>query len=111
MKTPNNIRINGVDYEICICDNLNNGGNVIYGEVDYGKTTIYINNTLSEHQHQCITLFHEMTHVLFNNADLELEDDLERVINIVERGFYQILQDNGEKLFDLAETNEGGKQC
>ena len=49
---------------------------------------------------RCITLLHEILHGIRNHAGLEIEDE-EAIVDMFARGIYQVLQDNGERLFDL----------
>ena len=103
MKIPDSVRIGGVEYEVF--DNqpsLNDGENLLYGQIDYRESTIRLFNLCEGHQMKCITLLHEILHGIRNHAGLEVENE-EDVVDMFARGLYQVLQDNGRRLFDLEE--------
>lgn len=101
MKIPESIRIGGVEYEII--DNvpaLNDGQNLLYGQIDYHNNTIELSDIAKGHQTKCLTLWHEILHGIRNHAGLDVENE-EAVVEMFARGIYQVLQDNGRRLFDL----------
>lgn len=101
MKIPNSIRIGGVEYEIQYADNLRNGADLCYGMISYDDGVIQLSNTDGRgHEHRCITLWHEILHGIFNHACSKVENE-EEVVEILSKGIYQVLQDNGQRLFDL----------
>lgn len=103
MKIPDFVRIGGVEYEVF--DNqpsLNDGENLLYGQIDYRESTIRLSDLREGHQMKCITLLHEILHGIRNHAGLEIENE-EEVVDMFARGLYQVLQDNGGRLFDLKE--------
>lgn len=103
MKIPEHVRIGGVEYEVI--DNvsgLNDGQNVLAGEINYNDSVIRLNEVVAGHQMKCITLWHEILHGIRNHAGIEIEDE-ETVVELFARGIYQVLQDNGARLFDLKE--------
>ena len=103
MKIPESVRIGGVEYEVI--DNvsgLNDGQNVLAGEINYNDSVIRLNEVVAGHQMKCITLWHEILHGIRNHAGIEIEDE-ETVVELFARGIYQVLQDNGARLFDLKE--------
>lgn len=103
MKIPRSVRIGGVEYEVI--DNvagLNDGQNVLAGEINYNDSVIRLNEVVAGHQMKCITLWHEILHGIRNHAGIEIEDE-ETVVELFARGIYQVLQDNGARLFDLKE--------
>lgn len=104
MKIPDSVRIGGVEYEVF--DNqpsLNDGENLLYGQIDYRESTIRLSDLCEGHQMKCITLLHEILHGIRNHAGLEIENE-EEVVDMFARGLYQVLQDNGGRLFDLKEN-------
>lgn len=105
MKIPDSIRINGVDYKVVYTSALNDGNNVLYGSIDYENSIIELNPNRQEHQHMCITFLHEIIHgIAFTMGMAEtMGDDEEKIIDAFARGIYQVLQDNGRKLFDIKE--------
>ena len=49
-------------------------------------------------------LRHEILHGIMESSNMELDVETEeRVCNVLSRGIYQVLQDNGRRLFDLQE--------
>ena len=106
MKIPKSVRIGGVEYEVI--DNvsgLNDGQSVLAGEINYNDSVIRLNEVVAGHQMKCITLWHEILHGIRNHAGIEIEDE-ETVVELFARGIYQVLQDNGARLFDLKDGNK-----
>jgi len=107
MKIPDKIRIGGVDYEVRSVDHLNNGEKVCYGQISYEEAAIKINPSNQEHQMQCVTLWHEILHAIFAHAALDCrklditDANVEMIIEVMSKGIYQVLQDNGKSLFDI----------
>jgi Zn-dependent peptidase ImmA (M78 family) len=92
-KLPKSIRVDGIDYAIEQKPDLNNGSNVMYGEVSYTEAKISINTNIDE-QLKELTLWHELVHIILNNADMYDERDNEKLVNAISTGLYQIIQDN-----------------
>lgn len=105
MKIPESIRIGGIEYEIEYVPNLRDGNRLLYGYIDYDNSKIQISETDGRgHQHQCLTLLHEILHGIREHAGLTIENE-EEVMEVLSKGLYQVLQDNGARLFDLAERS------
>ena len=103
MKIPESIRIGGVEYPVGREVNLNDGLNMCYGHIDYERCHIRLLDSPSmSHEKKCITLWHEILHGIRQHAGLEIEDE-EAVVNMFAKGIYQVLQDNGGRLFDIRE--------
>lgn len=101
MKIPKSIRIGGVEYEIEFVENLNDGVNMAYGFIDYDESKIQLSSTVGTgHQKRCLTLWHEILHGIRKHAGLTIENE-EEVVDTLARGIYQVIQDNGDRLFDL----------
>ena len=101
MKIPKEIRIGGVEYEII--DNvpsLNNGVDLLYGRINFRENTISISDIAQGHQTKCLTLWHEILHGIRDHAGLHIDNE-EAIVEMFARGIYQVLQDNGARLFDL----------
>ena len=105
MKIPKIIRIGGVDYEIRDVDNLNDGVSVCYGQISFEDSVIELHAKNQNHQKRCVTLWHEILHGVAEHASLEIENE-ERVIDVLAKGIYQVSQDNGRALFDIAERGD-----
>lgn len=104
MKIPSKVRIGGVDYSIQYEPNVRTGTTLLYGKIEFGECVITLSDTDGKsHQHQCITFWHEVLHGIAEHANLVLpEGDEDRIIDTLAKGIYQVLQDNGAALFDLA---------
>lgn len=104
MKIPESVRIGGVEYAVEFSEIVRIGPELCYGAISYPDTTIQISETdAGEHQHQCITLWHEILHGIFNHASMKPENE-EEIVEVLSKGIYQVLQDNGRRFFDLADT-------
>jgi len=84
MKIPESIRVNGREIKIERPDYVHMDGRVCYGKAKFSEGIIEISKNDAEHQHQCVTMWHELCHFFC-------------------QGIYQVLQDNGMKLFDMKE--------
>lgn len=102
MIIPNNLRINGMEYTINNPDSLDDGTSVLYGNVSYSNCEININDKNQCYQHKCVTLWHEIAHVILHNAGIELEqENLEKICDAFGYGIYQILQDNVLSMYNV----------
>ena len=101
MKIPDSVRIHGVEYSVKYTDNLNNGTNVCYGHIDYDNSCIELSATHgTEHQKRCQVLWHEILHGIREQNGMMIENE-EAVVDMFAKGIYQVLQDNGARLFDI----------
>lgn len=101
MKIPETVRIGGVDYAVEVSENVRMGNNICYGTIDYTESLILLSSTDSTgHQHRCITLWHEILHGIFEHACIHPKNE-EEVVEVLSRGIYQVLQDNGRAFFDI----------
>ena len=50
-------------------------------------------------------MLHEILHGVRNYMGVEIENE-EDVVDMFAKGLYQVLQDNGARLFDILKTNE-----
>lgn len=106
MKIPDSVRIAGVEYKVLYVGQLNNGVNLAYGHIDFENSVIRLSSTIgTEHQKRCQTLWHEILHGIRENNGMEIENE-EAVVDMFAKGVYQVLQDNGARLFDL-EKHDG----
>lgn len=103
MKIPESIRIGGIEYKVLYEPNLRLNNNLCYGAISYDDSTITLSTTDGTgHQMRCVTLLHEILHGIRNHAGIEIENE-EEVVDMLAKGIYQVLQDNGGRLFDLKE--------
>lgn len=110
MKIPESIRIAGVEYKVIITPNLMSGSVAAYGHIDYENSVIELSDTFgTEHQKRCQILWHEILHGIRENNGMEIENE-EAVVEMFSKGIYQVLQDNGARLFDIATTEKGGAE-
>lgn len=102
MKIPEKIRIGGIEYAIEYGENVRVGNQLCYGAISYDKNVITLSsNDGAEHQRRCVTLWHEILHGIREHAGMEIENE-EEIVEMFAKGIYQVLQDNGGRLFDLA---------
>lgn len=100
MKIPESVRIGGVEFAVVKEHRMNDGKHLLAGQYRPMDCQIAIAEE-SSYQYQCLSLWHEIMHGLEDQAQLELGEQRERIIEAFARGFYQVLQDNGGRLFDL----------
>ena len=102
MKIPDSIRIGGVEYPVVYVEHLNNGVNLAYGHIDFDACKIELSDTIgTAHEKRCKVLWHEILHGIREHAGLEIENE-EEVVDMFAKGIYQVLQDNGRRLFDIS---------
>lgn len=102
MKIPNSIRIVGAEYAVQIKPHARQGGQVLAGYIDYEENVIALSEESCKcHERMCITLLHEVLHGIVEANGMTVEKE-EAVVEMFARGLYQVLQDNGARLFDLA---------
>lgn len=104
MKIPESVRIAGVEYKVEVVPALMNGATAAYGHIDYENSRIELSDSFGvEHQKRCLILWHEILHGIIDASGLDIKHE-ERVVEMFARGIYQVLQDNGARLFDLRTT-------
>lgn len=107
MKIPESIRIAGVEYKVKMEPGLNNGTNLAYGNINWDECVIKLSSSTGmSHQKMCVVLWHEILHGLLHRVGLE-PDNEEQLVDLLAKGIYQVLQDNGGRLFDLVIDQEG----
>lgn len=114
MKIPEKIRIGGVEFAVVIEARLNDGLKMLAGQYRPMDCQIAVAEE-SSHEYRCLSMWHEIMHGIEDQAQLDLGDQKERIIEAFARGVYQVLQDNGGRLFDLEKMvpisaiHEGGQ--
>lgn len=107
MKIPKTIRLNGIEYTVKIVDHLDNGINLAYGFISYDTHEILISEQKGiGYQKKCLVLLHEIMHGIAEAYRLDLGDNEEKIVDTFARGVYQVLQDNGQRLFDIKEESD-----
>lgn len=108
MKIPSEVRIAGVDYLVTIREGLNDGLKMLRGEISFSNSVITLCPS-QNHQAMSQTLLHEILHGIFYHYGIEMEEKKEEeVVERLSHGLYQVLQDNGGKLFDLVKEGAPG---
>lgn len=106
MKIPESVRIGGVEYTISFEEHLNDKTHLCYGCISYEDSEIKLSSDRGTgHEFRCITLWHEILHGICEHAGLEIEDE-EKIVEVLSRGVYQVLQDNGRRLFDIVSESD-----
>ncbi len=101
MKIPESVRIGGVEYRVVYEPNARAGNNLVFGKIDFDNGLIVLSETDGTgHEHRCMTMLHEILHGILWHASAEFEDE-EKIVTVMAKGLYQVLQDNGGRLFDL----------
>lgn len=100
MKLPESIRIGGVEFEVIVEPRLNDGEKMLAGQIRHMDCQILVNED-SSHEYKCLSLWHEIMHGIEAQAQLDLGEKQELIIEAFARGVYQVLQDNGRRLFDI----------
>lgn len=104
MKIPESVRIGGVEYEVQYQENLRIDNDLCYGYISYDDSTITLSSSDGTgHQRRCVTLWHEILHGIQEHSGIPVENE-EEVIEMFSKGIYQVLQDNGRRLFDLKDA-------
>lgn len=108
MKIPESIRIGGVEYKIVNESRMNDGSNLLAGQIRHMECEIAIAAECS-HEYACLSLWHEIMHGIEEQTQINLGKDRERIIESFARGVYQVLQDNGRRLFDIVPEVTAGE--
>lgn len=110
MKIPDSVRIAGVEYKVVLTPHLMHGATAAYGHIDYENSIIELSDSFgTEHQKRCQILLHEILHGIRENNGMEIENE-EAVVDMFAKGIYQVLQDNGARLFDIQSDKGGGDE-
>ena len=104
MNIPESIRIGGMEYAVIREPFLSNENrHELMGQIRYQQGVIALSENVEMcHDAACMTLLHEILHGLARHFDLEIENE-ETVVDAFARGLFQVLQDNGDRLFDVKE--------
>lgn len=106
MIIPESVRINGMEYKVDYVNELNDGRNILKGQIEPGKHIIHINPTEeNDYQDKCLTFLHEVLHAICYEYSVKLKEE-EKVVEALSRGIFQILEDNKERMFLSREEAE-----
>lgn len=105
MKIPEKIRIGGVEYSVVNRSVVIVDCHECTGAIHYGENVIELSDVQRGHDSRCITLLHETFHGIVRHMGLDLKDE-ETVVEAFARGMYMVLEDNADRLFDLAKEKE-----
>jgi predicted PilT family ATPase len=106
VKIPNSVRIGGIEYPIVYVKDLNTGVQLAYGHIDYDNCVIELSDNFgTAHEKRCCVLWHEILHGIREHAGIEIADE-ETVVDMFAKGIYQVLQDNGQRFFDIVKEME-----
>ena len=101
MRVPESVRIAGVEYPVCWVPGLNDGKNMLYGQILYENPIIELAipcncETPVENDHDKITLIHEVLHGIIRHYGIECESEEkeEYLVEKVAYGLFQVLVDN-----------------
>lgn len=108
MKLPKSVRIGGVEFDVIVEPRLNDGERMLAGQIRHMDCQILVNEE-SSHEYQCLSLWHEIMHGIEAQAQLDLGEKQEQIIEAFARGVYQVLQDNGRRLFDIVPEVTAGE--
>lgn len=110
MKIPESIRVGGLEFSVVREYRMNDGLKMLAGQIRPMDCVIAIAEEC-RHEYACLSLWHEIMHAIEEQAQLELGEERERIIEAFARGVYQVLQDNGERLFDIERKIPVMKTC
>lgn len=108
---PKKVKIGCFEYDVKITNDaliLNNKAGHA-GLITYSDLEIKIDSNMAIQQQEQ-TFWHEVCHGIVDYFDLDLGDNLEKVIEVFSKGFYNVLKDNncmlpGQKYTSIT-TNE-----
>jgi hypothetical protein len=93
MNIPESVKIGWRTYKINQAEHrTGEGGNDLYGEIEYGQNTIYLYDKLDD-ENKAVTLLHEIIHGILYLAGRGERKDEELIICLSEN-LYQVIKDN-----------------
>jgi hypothetical protein len=90
VNIPENIKVGYKDYKVVKVNNLDDGTNLLFGEVTYVDEVIKLANKYPENQMK-LTLIHELVHAVDDMLGIDLKE--EQVVKLG-TGLYQVIKDN-----------------
>ena len=86
------IKIGNVVYRIKRIKRLIDGGDVLFGQINYKKSTIKLTKRMSN-QHERQTIWHEAIHAIAHQTGAKIDEQL---VEILASGIMQVINDNPE---------------
>ena len=90
MPIPNKVKVGWKTYDVILADPTLNGGDELYGQIDYDRCTITLRAAASPDQ-QRATLVHELLHAVSNMYGLNLD---EKLVTDLANALYCVYKDN-----------------
>lgn len=90
MPIPNKVKVGWKTYDVILADPTLNGGDELYGQIDYDRCTITLRAAASPDQ-QRATLVHELLHAVSNMYGLNLD---EKLVEDLANALYCVYKDN-----------------
>lgn len=101
MVIPEKVRILYKDYTVVQEQNVHNGHDDLYGQIDYGSQIIRLDGQYSAEQKKA-TLIHEIVHGLDDMYQIGLS---EKKVSKLGVAFYQVIKDNPELFGEAGEES------
>jgi hypothetical protein len=90
LNIPETVKVGYKDYQVVKVENLDDGTNLLYGQVLHPYEIIKLANKYSDNQMKC-TLIHELVHAVDDLLGIDLKE--EQVVKLG-NGLYQVIKDN-----------------
>lgn len=91
MKIPKRLKIGNLTYSV---EELTDSNQTHFGKASRTEQKIWIAKNLPSEDRKIMTLFHEITHVILDDASYESESSNEKIVDLISSGFYQVLKEN-----------------
>ena len=102
MNIPEKIRVLYRTYQISEVDNLHDGGDDLYGQVQYLEERILLNSAASDETKKA-ALIHEVVHTIDDLFGIGLEEKQVEQLGV---GIYNLIRDNPEMFISERRPNE-----
>ena len=99
MNIPESVRIGGRNYAVVWESRLNNGVNMLMGQIGYEEGWIKLNPDYPDRQEIFQTLLHETLHGIAYHFDADWRTN-EDLIDEIARGLFMVIADNPD-MFEL----------
>lgn len=92
MHIPVEVKIGYKDYSVEKVNDLNDGRNILYGQILYDEEKIKLKSDLTQNMLKC-TLLHEVVHGIDEQNAINLTEEQVEKLGV---GLYQFIRDNPE---------------